>query len=210
MYIDAATRNYRLLEVPVNHELRDSLKDKSLDELAARLREFKSIHNTTDTDTIDRAIRAIEIQEFYRNHLQSHDDVPEIKPLYLGIIYDRPTERERITQRLKNRLTEGLIEEVQSLLDSGITAESLAYYGLEYRFVTLYLTGKLDYNTMFQQLNTAIHQFAKRQRTWFRKMEREGCTIHWIDGNLTIEEKIDWASRAYISAHLCETQRKIR
>lgn len=195
MYINAAVQKYRLIEVPENNELRDSLKGKSLNELAAILAEYKTLHNTTDIDTVEHAIRAIEIQQYYREHNDLKLDVPQIRPVFLGIIFDRQIERERITKRLHSRLKEGLVEEVKNLLDSGISAESLAYYGLEYRYVTNYLTGKIDYEEMVGLLNTAIHQFAKRQRTWFRRMEREGCKIHWIQGELSMERKLVEARR---------------
>ncbi|HEX2396032.1 MAG TPA: tRNA (adenosine(37)-N6)-dimethylallyltransferase MiaA [Bacteroidales bacterium] len=193
MYIDAATRNYRLIEVPVNEKLRRDLRDKSLEELASMLAKMKDLHNKTDTDTVEHALRAIEIQKYYDEHKDSLPEIPVINPVYIGILFDRKLERERITVRLKNRLKEGMVEEVKQLLESGVPAESLSYYGLEYRYVTSYLTGKLDYETMVSQLNTAIHQFAKRQRTWFRKMEREGCLIHWLDGESPMKEKIDRA-----------------
>jgi len=195
MYINAATRNYSLIEVPQNEKLRNDLKDKTLIELGNILSEMKILHNTTDTDTIEHAIRAIEIRKYYEEHNTQANDQPLMKPLYIGVLFDRRTERERITIRLKNRLNGGLVNEVSQLLQSGIPAESLMYYGLEYRYVTLYLTGKLDYETMTSQLNTAIHQFAKRQRTWFRKMEREGCAIHWINGNLPMDAKVSHVLR---------------
>ncbi len=192
MYINAVTRQYRLDEVPENQILREKLVDKSLDELSQMLSKMKLLHNKTDIDTREHAIRAIEIETFY-NENQPGQSIPELNNLLIGIIYDRETERTRITQRLQQRLDQGLAEEVKELLESGIPPESLIYYGLEYKFLTQYLLGHIDYDTMKGQLNTAIHQFSKRQRTWFRKMEREGSMIHWIDGHLPMEEKINRA-----------------
>jgi tRNA dimethylallyltransferase len=192
MYVNAVTRQYRLDEVPENIKLREHLAGKSLEELGQNLSEMKLLHNKTDIDTWEHAVRAIEIETFYLEN-ERQPDMPEMKPLYLGIIFDRQTERERITQRLNQRLEQGLQEEVKGLLDSGIPPESLLYYGLEYKYLTLYILNQIDFASMKAQLNTAIHQFAKRQRTWFRKMEREGCTIHWIAGELPMEEKIDCA-----------------
>lgn len=190
MYIEAATRNYHLNEVPVNHELRKELQSKSLKELTEILSDMKQLHNTTDTDTVDHALRAIEIAVHNQNFPVEQKDIPEIRPLYIGIIFDRQTERVRITKRLHSRLHQGMVEEVKKLLSSGISADSLSYYGLEYRYITDYLNGNLEYDNMVSMLNTAIHQFAKRQRTWFRKMEREGCQIHWFDGSKPAVEHI--------------------
>jgi tRNA dimethylallyltransferase len=192
MYIDAVARQYRLDEVPLNESLRLELQGKSLNDLKEILLQLKTLHNQTDTDTLEHALRAIEIEYFYRNHPGARD-LPNLSILYLGILYDRETERERITARLYKRLQQGMIEEVRDLLASGISADSLTYYGLEYRYITLYLTGKMDYETMVTKLNTAIHQFAKRQRTWFRRMERGGIQIHWISGELSLDEKIESA-----------------
>lgn len=194
MYINAVTRQYRLDEVPENPNLRAELAEKSLDELSQMLSKMKLLHNKTDIDTREHAIKAIEIETFY-NENQPGQSIPELNNLLIGIIYDRETERTRITQRLQQRLDQGLAEEVKGLLDSGIPPESLIYYGLEYKFLTQYLLNQIDYATMKDQLNTAIHQFSKRQRTWFRKMEREGSMIHWIDGALSMEEKIARALR---------------
>jgi len=151
---------------------------------------MKKLHNKTDTDTIEHAVKAIEIETYYKNNPFPEENSPEIKPLYAGILFSREQERKRITERLYKRLKEGMIEEVQELLNSGIDAETLSYYGLEYRYITAYLTGKLKYDEMVSLLNIAIHQFAKRQRTWFRKMEREGCKIHWFDGDKPSEDHI--------------------
>lgn len=190
MYIEAITKGYRLIAVPVDHELRSRLENKSLPELEQILNGYKILHNKTDTDTIKRAIRAIEIAEYYKNNPESTDDFPDMNPVYLGIDIPRDLRRERITTRLHKRLKEGMVNEVRSLLDEGISSESLIYYGLEYKYITLFLTGELDYDTMVQKLNISIHQFAKRQMTWFRKMEREGTQIHWIDGLQQMDKKV--------------------
>jgi tRNA dimethylallyltransferase len=195
MYIDAAVKGYKLIDVPCNEELRKELHSKSLDELNSILVSLKELHNTTDTDSSERAIRAIEIATFRHLNPDVTIDLPLVNPVFIGILYERNTERERITDRLRNRLKQGMIEEVQQLLASGIPAETLVYYGLEYKYITQYLSGKLTYADMFSLLNTAIHQFAKRQRTWYRKMEKEGAVIHWLDGELTIDEKVEKAVR---------------
>lgn len=192
MYIDAVTRRYRLDEVPLNTALRKELAGKSLEELAAILSNFKTLHNKTDIDTLEHALRAIEIEAHYQHH-PPNPVLADLRPLFIGIMYNRETERQRITERLHQRLQQGMVNEVQQLLNSGLTPESLTYYGLEYRYITLYLQQKMPYDQMVSLLNTAIHQFAKRQRTWFRKMEREGCTIHWIDGECSRESKLQQA-----------------
>jgi tRNA dimethylallyltransferase len=193
MYIDAATHRYRLDEVPRNDSLRAELGLKSPEEIRELLSSLKDLHNKTDIDTTEHALRAIEIEYYYRANPASQPDLPDLNTLFIGIRFDTETARTRITGRLEKRLQQGLVEEVRGLLESGIPADTLTYYGLEYRYITLFLLDKLDYKTMVSQLNTAIHQFAKRQRTWFRKMEREGCTIHWLDGNMPADEKIETA-----------------
>lgn len=193
MYIEAATRNYRLDYVPENFALRQKLENKTLEELKAILGQMKTLHNKTDVDTKEHALRAIEIEDYYKQNA-SHDKThQQLNTLFLGVIYDRQEERQRITERLDKRLNEGMVEEVDALLKSGISPDSLVYYGLEYRFITLYLTGKIDFDSMKNQLNTAIHQFSKRQRTWFRKMEREGCMINWLNGEWPMEDKLQKA-----------------
>ncbi len=193
LYIQAVTAGYKLIAVPVNEALRDSLSDKSLDELTSILSGYKKLHNKTDTDTRKRAIRAIEIEEYYREHPETDLSYPELRPVYLGLQCDRSIRRERITRRLHQRLQEGMIDEVQHLLDEGLSPENLIYYGLEYKYITQYLRDELSYEEMVQQLNVAIHQFAKRQMTWFRKMEREGIPIRWIDSELPAGEKLEQA-----------------
>lgn len=180
LYIESVLRSYRLSPVPQNPELRARLADKSLDELTTILSGYKRLHNTTDVDTAKRAIRAIEIEDYYRHTPLEDRPFPTLSSLTLGINVDRDTRRQRITTRLKQRLDGGMVDEIRHLLDEGIPAESLIYYGLEYKYVTLYATGQIDYATMFNSLETAIHQFAKRQMTWFRGMERRGIPIHWL------------------------------
>lgn len=191
LYIESVLKGFRLLKVPENPELRARLAGKSLEELTDLLASYQPLHNTTDTDSAKRAIRAIEIAEYTR---VQHPDVSEFPPLHsliVGIDIDREERRMRISRRLKSRLDEGMIDEVQSLLDSGIAPDDLIYYGLEYKYVTLYLTGQLTYDDMFRQLETAIHQFAKRQMTWFRGMERRGFTIHWLPWSMPDDEKVE-------------------
>lgn len=192
MYLESVLKGYRLLPVPENAELRARLSDKSLKELTALLATYKSLHNTTDVDTAKRAIRAIEIEEFYLHTPVDERSFPTLKSLIIGVEIDRELRREKITRRLKQRLEQGMADEVRHLLDSGLKPDDLIYYGLEYKYLTLYVTGQLTYEEMFSQLETAIHQFAKRQMTWFRGMERRGFTIHWLDARLPMEEKIDF------------------
>jgi len=189
MYIEAIIKGYKLIQVPVNEPLRNELEQKSTDELITILASYKKMHNTTDIDTRKRMIRAIEIERYYKENPQPDDEFPEIKPLLVGVKFDRPSQRRRITQRLKQRLDEGMIDEVKRLINQGVTVENLLYYGLEYKFITQYIIGNLSYKEMFKKLETAIHQFAKRQMTWFRRMERNGFKIHWLDGYAPMHEK---------------------
>lgn len=191
MYIESVLKGYKLLPVPENPELRASLADKSLDELTTILVGYKKLHNSTDVDTVKRAIRAIEIEEYYRQQPVSAREFPAINSLVIGVDIDRDLRRTKITRRLKQRLDEGMVDEVRALLDAGIPAEDLIYYGLEYKYLTLYAVGQLTYDEMFYQLEIAIHQFAKRQMTWFRGMERRGFNIHWIDASLPMEQKVE-------------------
>lgn len=191
MYIESVLKGYKLLPVPENPELRASLADKSLDELTTILAGYKKLHNSTDVDTVKRAIRAIEIEEYYRQQPVSAREFPAINSLVIGVDIDRDLRRTKITRRLKQRLDEGMVDEVKALLDAGIPAEDLIYYGLEYKYLTLYAVGQLTYDEMFHQLEIAIHQFAKRQMTWFRGMERRGFNIHWIDASLPMEQKVE-------------------
>ncbi|MDO4756467.1 MAG: tRNA (adenosine(37)-N6)-dimethylallyltransferase MiaA [Parabacteroides sp.] len=191
MYIEAVLKGYKLLDVPQNPALRESLKHKTLAELETILASYKVLHNKTDVDSAQRAIRAIEIEEYYKNEAPDVNEYAPINSLIIGIDIDRELRREKISRRLRSRLEEGMIEEVRSIIHSGVKPEDLIYYGLEYKFLTLYVMGELSYEDMVSQLEIAIHQFAKRQMTWFRGMERRGCTIHWIDATLPTEDKIE-------------------
>lgn len=191
MYLESVLRGYRLVEVPENKELRESLAGKSLDELTAILSAYKQLHNTTDVDTAKRAIRAIEIEEYYRTSDAHVREFPDIKSLTIGLDVSREVRRERISRRLRERLDQGMVDEVRSILATGVAPEDLIYYGLEYKYLTLYIIGELSYEEMVRQLEIAIHQFAKRQMTYFRGMERRGVPIHWIDAMLPTEEKVD-------------------
>ena len=218
LYIEAVLKGYQLSPVPQNPELRASLEGKTLDELTAMLKELKAktgsnMHNKTDVDSCQRAIRAIEIET---NILEERGDgkeergerreereflrtsIPPIDSLIIGVNIDRELRREKITRRLKARLEEGMVDEVRGLLDEGIPAEDLIYYGLEYKYVTEYITGVTTYDEMFQRLEIAIHQFAKRQMTWFRGMERRGFKINWIDATLPMEAKINEILKLYV------------
>lgn len=191
LYLEAVLKNYRLIEVPPNKELRKELEGKNLEELTEILKEMKpKLHNHTDVETDRRAVRAIEIEKYYAENSKLDSSFPEIKSLNIGIDFDRELRRQRITSRLKQRLEDGMLDEVQTLLDSGLTPDQLIYYGLEYKFLTLHLIGELTFQEMYDKLEIAIHQFAKRQMTWFRGMEKRGTKIHWIDGHLPMEEKM--------------------
>jgi tRNA dimethylallyltransferase len=190
MYIEAVLKNYELIQVPVNETLRKQLDGLNIEELDKILQSYKKPHNKSDLDTTKRAVRAIEIQEYYLKNQLVQTENPKINSLNIGIMFDRDIRRQRITERLKQRLENGLIEEVEKLLSQGLKHDDLEYYGLEYKYLSLYLAGKITFDELFSSLNTAIHQFAKRQMTWFRKMEKDGIKIHWIDGNLSLEEKI--------------------
>ena len=196
LYIEAVLKGYKLSPVPQNQELRDSLEGKSLEELTEMLAKLKAqngsnMHNKTDVDSCQRAIRAIEIETYNIAHPTPLRELPPVDSLIIGIDIDRELRREKITRRLKARLDNGMVEEVKALLDEGIPAEDLIYYGLEYKFLTEFLIGHLSYDEMFRQLEIAIHQFAKRQMTWFRGMERRGFIINWINASLPMEEKIE-------------------
>ena len=183
LYVESVLKGYRLLPVPENPSLRAALEEKSLEELTALLATYKQLHNNTDTDNKKRAIRAIEIEEYYRTCPVEERYFPQINALTVGVMVDREVRRERISRRLRERLNNGMVEEVKGLLDSGLEPEQLIYYGLEYKYLTLYLTGAMGYEDMVNGLEIAIHQFAKRQMTWFRGMEKRGVEIHWLDGS---------------------------
>ncbi len=191
LYLEAVLKGYRLIPVPENPELRNRLSDKSLDELTRILSSYKKLHNSTDVDTVKRAIRAIEIEEYYLTQDVEERSFPTINSLIIGVDIDRELRREKITRRLKQRLDEGMVDEVRQLIAGGVSPDDLIYYGLEYKYLTLYAIGELTFEEMFHQLEIAIHQFAKRQMTWFRGMERRGFTIHWIDASLPMEQKVD-------------------
>lgn len=192
MYVESVLKGYKLVAVPDNPELRVELGGKSLEELTSILMSFDSAHNKSDFETKRRAIRAIEIQTYYNEHGDNLNvELPKINNLLVGIYFDRESRRSRITERLHQRLELGMVDEVRQLIDSGVNPDDLVYYGLEYKFLTLYITGKLSYDEMVSQLNIAIHQFAKRQMTWFRKMENSGFDINWINGETHLDEKIN-------------------
>ena len=190
MYIEAVLSGYKMIQVPSNPELRESLAPKSLDELSDILSSMKQLHNTTEVDTHKRAIRAIEIETYYKSHSEIKLELPEVNPLIIGVDIDRELRREKITKRLKSRLDEGMVDEVKGIIASGVKPEDLIYYGLEYKFLTQYVIGEISYQQMFDKLNIAIHQFAKRQMTWFRKMERSGFNIHWLNAKDSIESRL--------------------
>jgi tRNA dimethylallyltransferase len=193
MYIEAVLKGYRLIDVPPDDNLRSELQNKSQEELVSILRELNpELHNTTDTEHKKRTIRAIEIARYYKENPTVSIDFPKIDTAIIGVKYDRPAQKRKISARLKQRLEEGMIEEVEKLLEK-VPSETLVYYGLEYKFITHYLQNTLSYDEMFKKLEVAIHQFAKRQMTWFRKMERQGWNIHWIDGHMPMEQKLERA-----------------
>lgn len=190
LYIESILKGYSLVNVPENKELRKKYESYNLAELTEILEQYKNLHNTTDVDTSQRAIRAIEIEEYKKNNPLEQNEFPAINSLVIGLDIDRELRRRKISDRLNARLKEGMIEEIQAILDKGVHPDDLIYYGLEYKYVTLYLLKKLTYKEMHDQLEIAIHQFAKRQMTWFRGMEKRGIDIHWIDATLSMEEKV--------------------
>ena len=190
MWIDSIINGYQLIEVPPNDNLRKQLEEKTLEELIEILASLKKLHNTTDVDSKKRAIRAIEIEYYVQQNKANVTEAPKLNPLVIGVLPDREQRRENIARRLQQRLNEGMVDEVKALLNSGITPDALIYYGLEYKFITLYLINKLTYDQMVSSLQTAICRFAKRQMTWFRGMERKGTKIHWIDALLPLDDKV--------------------
>ena len=195
LYIEAVLKGYQLSPVPQNDELRQQLAGKTLDELTKILVDLKNrnhsnMHNRTDVDSPQRAIRAIEIETYNLKTPLADRYVPPVDSLVIGVDISREERRKRISQRLKDRLDGGMVEEVRRLVEEGIPPENLIYYGLEYRYVTEYVIGKISYDEMFSQLEIAIHQFAKRQMTWFRGMEKRGTEIHWIDALLPADQKV--------------------
>ena len=191
LYIESVLKSYKMVPVPENTALREKLKGYNLEELTEILKQYKTLHNTTDVDTPQRAIRAIEIQEYYKQNRIQEREFPQLKSLTIGVNIDRDLRRKKITERLHKRLEEeNMVQEVRTLLKK-VSPEDLIYYGLEYKYLTLHCIGQLSYDEMVRQLEIAIHQFAKRQMTWFRGMERRGIQIHWIDAMLPMEEKIN-------------------
>ncbi|MCF6170443.1 MAG: tRNA (adenosine(37)-N6)-dimethylallyltransferase MiaA [Bacteroidales bacterium] len=190
MYLDAILRHYKLNKVPENKALRNELDEMPDEELVTKLKSFGAIHNTSDTESRNRLIRAIEIKAFEKKYPDAKQGLPKINSINFGIRFEREIIRQRITQRLKTRLGRGMVDEVRTLLEGDLSPEQLSFYGLEYKYLTLYVVGEITYDEMFSKLNTAIHQFAKRQMTWFRRMEKKGVEIHWIDGKLTDDEKL--------------------
>lgn len=191
MYIEALLKGYKLFPVPENHQLHELWGSYSEEQLSDLLAQFKSLHNHTDTENRDRLYRALEIEYYYQQHPELIEIATPIPSIIFGLKGDRDLIRSKITKRLKERLENGMIEEIQQLIDEGVNVNQLIRYGLEYKFVTQYLLKEIDYKTLFDRLNIAIHQFSKRQMTWFRKMEREGFIIHWIDISFSEQAKMD-------------------
>jgi tRNA dimethylallyltransferase len=191
MYADSIISGYKMVEVAPDSGLRINLEKKPMEELVEILSTYKNLHNTTDIDSKKRVIRAIEIEHFNQFKAKPVSEFPKIRSLVVGILPDRESRRLNISNRLKQRLDAGMVDEVRHLIEQGVKSDILIYYGLEYKFITLYLTGKLSYDDMVRDLEIAIHQFAKRQMTWFRSMERRGVKINWMDGKLSMNEKID-------------------
>lgn len=195
LYIDSIISGYRMFEVPPDSGLRAQLEKKSIEELGEILRSFKSLHNITDLDTKKRVIRAIEIEYFNNSKSDTQSTFPALRSLLIGVSIEREARRKSITRRLNQRLNSGMVEEVKELLEKGVSEEAMIYYGLEYKYITLYLAGKTGYDDMVKGLEVAIHQYAKRQMTWFRGMEKKGTIIHWIDGELPMEGKVEQVLR---------------
>jgi tRNA dimethylallyltransferase len=191
MYADSIISGYKMIEVPPDSGLRSNLEKKPMEELIEILSTYKKLHNSTDIDTKKRVIRAIEIEHFNHSKAKPVSKFPKIKSLVVGILPDRESRRSNISKRLSQRLDAGMVDEVRHLIDQGVKTDILIYYGLEYKFITLYLTGKMTYDDMVRGLEIAIHQFAKRQMTWFRSMEKRGVKINWLDGKMPKEEKIN-------------------
>lgn len=201
MYVESVLEEYKLISVPVNFSFRNTLEGKSMGELTNILKTYKELHNITDIIRRETVVRAIEIAKYYSDHNYKGSEFPEINSLVVGIRFDRNSRRKRISDRLKDRLKNGMVEEVKSLLESGVSADTLINYGLEYKFITWYLQEKISYDEMLSKLETSIHRFAKRQMTWFRRMERKGIKIRWLDGYMPLDEKIEkireWYSSVY-------------
>lgn len=192
MYIEAILKGYKLIDVPENKKLREEFSAFSKKELTDKLKSMKKLHNTTDVSSIERLVRAIEIEMFYQKQGVAQRSRPVEEAVIFGLNFPRDILRQRITERLTQRLEDGMVDEVARLIESGVAPETMKYYGLEYKFITMYLLKEIDYGSMFKLLNTAIHQFAKRQMTWFRRMEKQGFTISWIDGRNPMPEKVNY------------------
>lgn len=204
LYIETVLKGYSLSTVPQNPELRQRLSGKTLEELTEILVDLKArnnscMHNRSDVDTAQRAVRAIEIEEYNLHHPSSNTEFPPVESVIIGVDIDRESRRARITERLRQRLEHGLVEEVEGLLESGVSTEDLIYYGLEYKYVTEYVTGRTTRDEMFKGLEIAIHQFAKRQMTWFRGMERRGFTINWVDWHMSMDEKLEYIMKLIVT-----------
>lgn len=204
LYIETVLKGYSLSTVPQNPELRQRLSGKTLEELTEIIVDLKArnnscMHNRSDVDTAQRAVRAIEIEEYNLHHPSSNTEFPPVESVIIGVDIDRESRRARITERLRQRLEHGLVEEVEGLLESGVSAEDLIYYGLEYKYVTEYVTGRTTRDEMFKGLEIAIHQFAKRQMTWFRGMERRGFTINWVDWHMSMDEKLEYIMKLIVT-----------
>ena len=191
MYADSIITGYKMIEVAPDSGLRVKLEKKTMEELRSILLTYKNLHNKSDLDTKKRIIRAIEIAHFEKNKGKKKGEIPKVRSLVVGVLFERGQRRLRISERLKKRLDDGMVDEVKHLIDSGINTDTLIYYGLEYKYITLYLTGKITFDEMARDLEIAIHQFAKRQMTWFRGMEKRGTKIHWLDGEMPFEEKVE-------------------
>jgi tRNA dimethylallyltransferase len=191
MYADSIITGYKMIEVAPDSGLRIELEKKTMEELKSILQTYKNLHNKSDLDTKKRIIRAIEIVHFEKNKGKKKVEIPQVKSLVIGVMFERELRRARISERLKRRLDDGMVDEVKRLIDKGVNTDTLIYYGLEYKYITLYLTDKITFNEMVRDLEIAIHQFAKRQMTWFRGMEKRGIKIHWLDGEMPMEEKVE-------------------
>ena len=199
MYIDSVIRQYQLPLAPVNDDYRQSVSTLSDDDLTQILASKIKLHNHTDTEDRNRLLRALEIEEYRERHPDSYVKIPPLKHTVIGIDIPRPVLNERIETRLRQRLEQGMVDEVQRLLDSGIAPERLVHYGLEYRHITLYLLQECTYQQMYDNLFTDIRHFAKRQMTWFRRMQRNGVDIHWIDGQQDVQIKAEQIADLYIA-----------
>jgi tRNA dimethylallyltransferase len=191
MYADSIISGYKMVEVPPHSDFRYNLEKKSMDDLIGILSTYKTLHNKTDTDSKKRVIRAIEIEYFSRNKARPFSKFPKLYPLIIGILPNRESRRKNISERLRKRLDAGMVDEVKGLMEQGVKTEVLIYYGLEYKYITLFLMGKMDYEAMVKELEISIHQFAKRQMTWFRGMERRGIKINWLAGDMPLDQKVE-------------------